>query len=82
MCGRKGSAAPQDSKHRYSMFALLYFAQGAILSYFTVLNALYLRSFELSMSEIGLFSAIALTPFVLDFSGPPYADTPLVMAEE
>jgi hypothetical protein len=25
---------------RYSMFALLYFAQGAVLSYFTALNAI------------------------------------------
>ena len=51
--------------YRYSMFALLYFAQGAVLSYFTALNAIYLLSFDLSMSEIGLISGIALTPFVL-----------------
>lgn len=50
---------------RYTMFGLLYFAQGAILSYFTALNALYLLSFDLTMSQVGLFSAIALTPFVL-----------------
>jgi PAT family beta-lactamase induction signal transducer AmpG len=50
---------------RYLMFALLYFAQGAILSYFTALNALYLLSFNLSMAQVGLFSAIALIPFVL-----------------
>jgi PAT family beta-lactamase induction signal transducer AmpG len=47
------------------MFGLLYFAQGAILSYFTALNALYLLSFDLTMSQVGIFSAIALTPFVL-----------------
>ena len=50
---------------RYSMFALLYFAQGAVLSYFTALNAIYLLSFDLSMGQIGLISGIALTPFVL-----------------
>ena len=50
---------------RYTMFGLLYFAQGAIFSYFTALNALYLLSFDLTMSQVGLFSAIALTPFVL-----------------
>lgn len=50
---------------RYTMFGLLYFAQGAILSYFTALNALYLLSFNLTMSQVGLFSAIALTPFIL-----------------
>ncbi|MDO9085379.1 MAG: MFS transporter [Anaerolineaceae bacterium] len=56
----------QPSKFsRYSMFALLYFAQGAVLSYFTALNAIYLLSFGLSMSQIGLISGIALTPFVL-----------------
>jgi PAT family beta-lactamase induction signal transducer AmpG len=47
------------------MFGLLYFAQGAILSYFTALNDLYLLSFDLTMSQVGIFSAIALTPFVL-----------------
>lgn len=50
---------------RYTMFGLLYFAQGAILSYFTALNALYLLSFDLTMSQVGIFSAIALTPFIL-----------------
>ena len=51
--------------YRYSMFALLYFAQGAVLAYFTALNAIYLLSYNLSMSEIGLIGGIALTPFVL-----------------
>ena len=50
---------------RYTMFGLLYFAQGAILSYFTALNALYLLSYDLTMSQVGVFSAVALTPFVL-----------------
>lgn len=50
---------------RYAMFALLYFAQGAVLSYFTALNALYLLQFDLSMSQIGLVGTIGLIPFVL-----------------
>lgn len=50
---------------RYAMFALLYFAQGAVLSYFTALNALYLLRFDLTMSQIGLVGAIGLIPFVL-----------------
>jgi PAT family beta-lactamase induction signal transducer AmpG len=54
-----------NNRLRYTMFGLLYFAQGAILSYFTALNALYLLSFDLTMSQVGIFSAIALTPFVL-----------------
>ncbi|PKO12344.1 MAG: hypothetical protein CVU39_24670 [Chloroflexi bacterium HGW-Chloroflexi-10] len=51
--------------YRYSMFALLYFAQGAVLSYFTALNAIYLQSFGISMTKIGIISGLALTPFVL-----------------
>ena len=54
-----------DRTVRFTTFGLLYFAQGAILSYFTALNALYLLSFDLTMSQVGIFSAIALTPFVL-----------------
>lgn len=50
---------------RYLMFALLYFAQGAVLSYFTALNAIYLLSFDISLGRIGIISGIALTPFVL-----------------
>lgn len=50
---------------RYSMFALLYFSQGAVLSFFTALNAIYLLSFGLTMGQIGLISGIALTPFIL-----------------
>jgi MFS transporter, PAT family, beta-lactamase induction signal transducer AmpG len=47
------------STRRYVTYALLYFAQGSILSYFTALNALYLLSFNLSMGQIGLFGLIA-----------------------
>ena len=50
---------------RYSMFALLYFTQGTILSYFTSLNALYFLSRGVSMTRVGIFSTIALLPFVL-----------------
>jgi MFS transporter, PAT family, beta-lactamase induction signal transducer AmpG len=50
---------------RYPAFALLYFAEGAILSYFTSLNAIYLLSFHLTMSQVGLFSAIAVIPMIL-----------------
>jgi PAT family beta-lactamase induction signal transducer AmpG len=50
---------------RYLMFGLLYFSQGTILSYFTALNALYLLDNGLKMSDIGLFAAIALIPFVI-----------------
>ena len=55
----------QRKKLRYFMFGLLYFSQGTILSYFTALNALYLLDNGLNMSDIGLFAAIALIPFVI-----------------
>jgi len=50
---------------RYTLFGLLYFAQGAIMSYFTALNAVYLLSFDVTLTQIGLMGAIALIPFVL-----------------
>ena len=50
---------------RYAMFGLIYFAEGAILSYFTALNSLYLLSFNLNMSQVGLIGMIALIPFVI-----------------
>ena len=50
---------------RYTMYGSLYFTQGTILSYFTALNALYLLSRGLTMTDIGIFAAIALLPFVL-----------------
>ncbi len=50
---------------RYIMFALLYFAQGSIMSFFTALNALYLQTFGLSMSRIGIIGTIAMIPFVI-----------------
>jgi len=50
---------------RYLMFALLYFAQGSIMAFFTALNALYLKSFGLDMTRIGIIGTIALIPFVI-----------------
>ena len=47
------------------MFALLYFAQGSIMSFFTALNSLYLQKFGLSMSQIGIIGTIAMIPFIL-----------------
>jgi PAT family beta-lactamase induction signal transducer AmpG len=52
-------------RRRYTLFALVYFAEGAILSYFTALNALYLLRFEVSLAQIGMMGTIALIPFVL-----------------
>jgi MFS transporter, PAT family, beta-lactamase induction signal transducer AmpG len=52
-------------KYRYLIFGLIYFAEGAVLSYFTALNAIYLRSFHLTMTYVGIFSAIAISPMIL-----------------
>jgi PAT family beta-lactamase induction signal transducer AmpG len=50
---------------RYTLYALLYFVQGTVLSYFTALNPIYLRSHGLSMSQVGLIGTIGLLPFVI-----------------
>jgi len=49
----------------YTMFGLLYFAQGTVLSYFTALNAIYFLSKGLTMSDVGIFATIAMIPFVI-----------------
>ena len=51
--------------NRNLLFASLYFTQGTILGYFASLNALYLISRGLSMTDVGIFGAIALIPFVI-----------------
>lgn len=56
---------PRSPFLRYTMFGLLYFTQGTILSYFTALNALYFLERGLTMTEVGVFGTIALIPFVI-----------------
>lgn len=55
----------QNKMLRYSLFGLLYFTQGTILSFFTALNALYLLGFGVDMTRIGILGTIALIPFIL-----------------
>lgn len=55
----------QSKVLRFSMFALLYFTQGTILGYFASLNALYLLGNGLDIARVGIFSTIALIPFVI-----------------
>jgi MFS transporter, PAT family, beta-lactamase induction signal transducer AmpG len=50
---------------RYTLFGLLYFIQGAILSYFTGFNGIYLLSFGVDMKGVGLVGLIGMMPFVL-----------------
>jgi len=49
---------------RYTLFGLMYFVQGAILSFFTALNAIYLLSFNVPLTQIGIMGAISMIPFV------------------
>ena len=51
--------------YRYIIFGTLYFIQGAILSYFTGFNGIYLLSFGVSMRGVGLIGLIGMMPFVL-----------------
>jgi MFS transporter, PAT family, beta-lactamase induction signal transducer AmpG len=50
---------------RYTMFGLLYFAQGSIMGYFGALNAIYFLSSGLTMTQAGLIGTIAMVPFIL-----------------
>ena len=50
---------------RLSLFALIYFVEGAMLTYFSAFNTLYLRSFDLPYSLIGIVGGVTLIPFVL-----------------
>lgn len=56
---------PQSKATRFTMFALLYFTQGTILGYFASLNALYMLDNGLDMADVGIFSTIALIPFII-----------------
>lgn len=50
---------------RLTLFAAVYFVEGAVLTYFSAFNILYLRSFDLSFSLIGIVGGITLLPFIL-----------------
>lgn len=50
---------------RYVLFTTVYFVEGALLTFFSGFNALYLRSFDVSYTRIGIVGGITLIPFVL-----------------
>ena len=56
---------PRNKLTHYLLFGSLYFTQGTILGYFASLNALYLLERGLSMTDVGIFGAIALIPFII-----------------
>ena len=50
---------------RLSLFAAVYFLQGAVMTYLSSFNILYMRSYDMPFTVIGLVGAIAMLPFVL-----------------
>jgi PAT family beta-lactamase induction signal transducer AmpG len=58
-------SASKERLLRLTLFAAVYFVEGAVLTYFSAFNVLYLRSFDLSFSLIGIVGGITLIPFVL-----------------
>jgi MFS transporter, PAT family, beta-lactamase induction signal transducer AmpG len=55
----------KQSPLRLALFGLIYFVQGAMLTYFLSFNVIYLRSYDVDFSVIGIVNGITLIPFVL-----------------
>jgi PAT family beta-lactamase induction signal transducer AmpG len=56
---------PSERTKKLALFTAVYFVEGAVLTYSSSFNILYLRSFDLSFSLIGVASAVAMVPFIL-----------------
>lgn len=54
-----------DRSRRLTLFGAIYFVEGAMLTYFAAFNVIYLRSFDLSFTRIGIVGGFTLAPFVL-----------------
>ena len=50
---------------RFTLFTLLYFSQGLVMSYFLTFNVLYLGEFGYTEGDIGIFQAVLIIPFLL-----------------
>lgn len=50
---------------RLLLFSSLYFAQGTIMSYFLTFNILYLGEAGYSETDVGIFQAVLVAPFIL-----------------
>ncbi len=55
----------KQSPLRLALFGMIYFVQGAMLTYFLSFNVIYLRSFNVDFGVIGIVNGITLIPFVL-----------------
>ncbi|MBN1177688.1 MAG: MFS transporter [Anaerolineae bacterium] len=54
-----------NRSYRLALFSTLYFAQGAMMSYFLTFNILYLGEFGYTEGDVGIFQAVLAVPFVL-----------------
>jgi len=50
---------------RLVLFTAVYFLQGGVMTYMSAFNVLYMRSFDISFSKIGIVAGIAMFPFVI-----------------
>jgi MFS transporter, PAT family, beta-lactamase induction signal transducer AmpG len=50
---------------RLILFATVYFAEGAMMTYLSAFNTLYMRSYNMPFSIIGAVAGIAMLPFIL-----------------
>jgi PAT family beta-lactamase induction signal transducer AmpG len=50
---------------RLTLFGILYFAQGTMLSYFLTFNILYLGESGYTPADVGIFQAVLVIPFVI-----------------
>jgi PAT family beta-lactamase induction signal transducer AmpG len=61
----KSMSSSNERIKKLALFTAVYFVEGTVLTYFSSFNILYLRSYNLSYSLIGIISAIAMIPLVL-----------------
>jgi PAT family beta-lactamase induction signal transducer AmpG len=65
-------------EHKYLLggfYSLIYFLEGILITYFTGFNIIYLRTFDLSFTTIGLISSIALIPLIIKVFIGLYSDS-------
>ncbi|MDY6875971.1 MAG: MFS transporter [Chloroflexota bacterium] len=54
-----------DRFRRLALFGVAYFVEGMVLTYFSTFNVIYLRTFDVSFTRIGIIGGITLIPFIL-----------------
>jgi PAT family beta-lactamase induction signal transducer AmpG len=51
--------------HRFALYGVIYFVEGAVLTYFSTFSVIYLRTFDMPFTRIGIVGGITLIPFIL-----------------